>query len=77
MGSSSGPEDEQPQHRVQVGEFSIDRTKVTHAQFAQFLNSAGLKGARGKNISIATTMMRGFIGAAKDGLPIPDMKIGR
>jgi iron(II)-dependent oxidoreductase len=47
MGSSSGPEDEQPQHRVEVGEFSIDRTKVTHAQFAQFLNSAGLQGARG------------------------------
>lgn len=48
MGSSSGPEDERPQHRVQIGEFSIDRTKVTNTQFAEFLNSAGLQGPRGE-----------------------------
>ena len=48
MGSSYGPEDEQPQHRVQVSEFSIDRTKVTNTQFARFLNSAGLQGRRGE-----------------------------
>ena len=48
MGSSSGPDDERPQHRVQVAEFSIDRTKVTQAQFAQFLNGAGLQGSRGE-----------------------------
>ncbi|MGH7870647.1 MAG: formylglycine-generating enzyme family protein [Candidatus Binatia bacterium] len=48
MGSISGPEDERSQHRVHVAEFSIDRTKVTHLQFAQFLDSAGPQGAGGK-----------------------------
>ena len=32
MGSSDGPEDERPQHQVDVGEFFIDRTPVTNAQ---------------------------------------------
>ena len=35
MGSHDGPEDERPQQRVHLGEFFIDRTKVTHAQFAR------------------------------------------
>jgi len=48
MGSNDGPEDERPQHRVEVGEFFIDRTKVTNAQFALFLNAIGPAGQRGE-----------------------------
>ena len=48
MGSSDGPEDELPQHQVNVGEFFIDRTPVTNAQFAQFLNAKGTQAADGQ-----------------------------
>ena len=53
MGSNNGPEDERPQHRVEVAEFFIDRTKVTNSQFALFLNAIGPAGRRTKNISIS------------------------
>jgi len=48
MGSSDGPEDERPQHQVDVGEFFIDRTPVTNAQFAQFLSAKGTQAADGQ-----------------------------
>jgi formylglycine-generating enzyme required for sulfatase activity len=48
MGSNEGPEDERPQHKVEVGEFSIDRTPVTNAQFAVFLNSSRVNGPNGE-----------------------------
>ena len=32
MGNSDGPEDERPQHQVNLAEFFIDRTPVTNAQ---------------------------------------------
>lgn len=48
MGSSYGPEDERPQHRVEVAEFFIDRTKVTNRQFALFLNASGPIGPAGE-----------------------------
>ena len=41
MGSKDGPDDERPQQQVNVGEFFIDRTKVNHWQFAQFINARG------------------------------------
>lgn len=41
MGSNNGPEDERPQRQVNVGEFFIDRTKVSNLQFAQFMNPKG------------------------------------
>jgi sulfatase modifying factor 1 len=44
MGSNDGPEDERPQHQVTLREFFIDRTPVTNAQFAQFLNAVGPSG---------------------------------
>lgn len=49
MGSDDGPEDEKPQHRVNLAEFFIDRTKVTNVQVAAFLNAVGVLGARGEN----------------------------
>jgi formylglycine-generating enzyme required for sulfatase activity len=49
MGSSDGPDDERPQHRVVVREYFIDRYKVTNSQFAQFLNAAGVRGPGGEN----------------------------
>jgi formylglycine-generating enzyme required for sulfatase activity len=48
MGSNDGPADERPQHRVEVAEFFIDRTKVTNASFALFLNAIGPEGPKGE-----------------------------
>jgi iron(II)-dependent oxidoreductase len=48
MGSNDGPADERPQHRVELAEFYIDRTKVTNVQFAQFLNAIGAQGPQGE-----------------------------
>src|SRR5262245_9988006 len=48
MGSNDGPEDERPQHRDDVGEFFIDRTPVTNAQFAQFLSAKGTQAVDGQ-----------------------------
>jgi iron(II)-dependent oxidoreductase len=48
MGSSDGPDDERPQHQVNVAEFLIDRTPVTSAQFAQFLNAKGTQAVDGQ-----------------------------
>jgi len=48
MGSSDGPEDERPQHKVNLGEFLIDRNQVTNSQFARFLNAVGPQGRRGE-----------------------------
>lgn len=48
MGSDDGPQDERPQHAVQLGEFLIDKHKATNGQFAQFLNAAGALGAKGE-----------------------------
>ncbi|MBZ0272954.1 formylglycine-generating enzyme family protein [bacterium] len=40
MGSERNP-DEQPVHRVHLAAFRIDRTEVTQAEFARFLNEIG------------------------------------
>ena len=48
MGSNDGPADERPAHRVELPAFSMDRMPVTNAQFAAFLNSAGLASPKGE-----------------------------
>jgi iron(II)-dependent oxidoreductase len=48
MGSNDGPDDERPQHRLDIGAFSIDRTKITAFQFAEFLNAVGPVGPKGE-----------------------------
>src|SRR3989338_6120285 len=48
MGSDSGPADERPAHRVEVAAFSIDRTPVTNAQVAGFLNAKGASAPDGR-----------------------------
>jgi formylglycine-generating enzyme required for sulfatase activity len=48
MGSDSGPQDERPQHKVDLAEFFIDRMPVTNAQFAQFMNVAGVQARDGQ-----------------------------
>ncbi len=50
MGSDSGHVDERPAHTVNLVEFAIDRLPVTNAQFADFLNSAGLTGPSGEKL---------------------------
>ncbi|HEX8176123.1 MAG TPA: SUMF1/EgtB/PvdO family nonheme iron enzyme [Pyrinomonadaceae bacterium] len=41
MGRSDGAEQEGPVHSVTVGAFSIDRTEVTNAEYAQFVAETG------------------------------------
>src|SRR3972149_2545644 len=48
MGSNDGPQDERPQHKVQLAAYWIDPTPVTNAQFAQFLNAIGPQGPQGE-----------------------------
>jgi iron(II)-dependent oxidoreductase len=48
MGDDKGAADEKPRHQVQVAEFFIDRTKVTNAQFARFMNASGTQAADGQ-----------------------------
>jgi len=48
MGSDEGQADERPAHTVELAAFSIDRSPVTNAQFARFLDAAGPRGARGE-----------------------------
>jgi iron(II)-dependent oxidoreductase len=48
MGRDDGPPEEAPLHRVFVRDFWIDRHKVTNAEFAGFLNVAGLRAPGGE-----------------------------
>ena len=50
MGSDSGPADERPAHQVVLPAFAIERTPVTNAQFAEFLEAAGPRNARGERL---------------------------
>ncbi|MBI2959243.1 MAG: SUMF1/EgtB/PvdO family nonheme iron enzyme, partial [Betaproteobacteria bacterium] len=50
MGSDSGPEDERPAYEVFLPAFSIDRTPVTNAEFAEFLNAVGPRNAKGERL---------------------------
>jgi len=43
MGSQSGPEHEQPEHRVLLNSCLIDRFPVTNAQYKQFVDVTGYK----------------------------------
>ena len=46
MGSDSGPSDEQPRHRVVLGEYWIDRHPVTNRQFALFAGETEFNGTQ-------------------------------
>ncbi len=43
MGSDAGPGSEQPRHRVTLAEYWIDRTPVTNAQYAAFVEASGYR----------------------------------
>jgi formylglycine-generating enzyme len=43
MGSDDGQPDEHPRHRVGVAGFWMDKTEVTNAQFARFVEATGYK----------------------------------
>ena len=48
MGSNAGPDDEKPEHTIFLKAFYLDILPVTNSDFAQFLNSQGLKNQRGE-----------------------------
>jgi iron(II)-dependent oxidoreductase len=50
MGNNTGPADERPAHQVHLSAFAIDRTAVTNAQFAAFLNAVGPVNAHGERL---------------------------
>jgi iron(II)-dependent oxidoreductase len=50
MGSDTGPMDERPMHSVHLDAFQIDRTPVTNAQFAVFLNAMGRLSTHGERL---------------------------
>lgn len=65
MGSDTGPADERPAHKVDPGEFAIDRTPVTNAQFAAFLNAVGradTQGARFYDVDDSDARIHGRAG---------------
>lgn len=45
MGQDDGPLSSRPQRRVYLDGFNIDRTEVTRADFAQFIEAGGLPGS--------------------------------
>jgi iron(II)-dependent oxidoreductase len=47
MGRDDGEPDERPMHRVYVRHFWLERHKVTNAEFAAFLNAAGITSSDG------------------------------
>jgi len=49
MGSNHGPDDEKPEHTVNLKSFFIDVLPITNAEFAEFLNSQGLKNQQGES----------------------------
>ena len=49
MGSNNGADDEKPAHTRSVKSFFIDVLPITNAEFAQFLNSQGLRNQQGEN----------------------------
>ena len=50
MGSDTGPDDERPSQQVELPAFAIDRTPVTNAQFAVFMNEVGAVNGRGERL---------------------------
>ncbi len=44
MGSNSGPNDERPEHQVQIEAFQIGKYEITNAQYAEFLNQSLARG---------------------------------
>jgi formylglycine-generating enzyme required for sulfatase activity len=46
MGRDAGPLNEQPSHEVDLGRYFLDRTEVSAADFAAFLNAEGNPGDR-------------------------------
>lgn len=67
IGRDSGPRSERPRHEVSVASFRIDRTEVTNAAFAEYLNalrlpvrgSFGVGAIAAKNADASTIVLLG------------------
>jgi formylglycine-generating enzyme required for sulfatase activity len=69
MGRNDGSEIERPEHEVTVGNFSMDKTEVTNAEYSQFVQSTNYKDlpahwVNGKPIAGQETMPVRFVSAA-------------
>lgn len=73
IGRESGPQSERPPHEVSIAAFRIDRTEVTNAAFAEYLNalrlpvrgSFGVGALSGRNGDAATIRL---LGTGLDGV---------
>jgi formylglycine-generating enzyme required for sulfatase activity len=72
IGRDKGPKSEQPQHEISIASFRIDRTEVTNAAFAEFLNALRLP-VRGSfrigeiSLSNSEAATIALLGTAPDG----------
>jgi formylglycine-generating enzyme required for sulfatase activity len=48
MGRNGGPDNERPEHEVNVKAFNLDRTEVTNNEFLDFMNATGYRPASGE-----------------------------
>ena len=69
MGRNDGTEIERPEHEVTVGDFSMDKTEVTNAEYSQFVQETNYKDlpahwVNGKPIAGQETMPVRFVSAA-------------
>ena len=67
MGSNMGPDDEKPAHTVSVKSFFIDVLPISNAEFAEFLNSQGLRNQRSEAFTMTMTMMQEYTCVGQNG----------
>ena len=67
MGSTAGYSDEEPVHQVTVSTFYMSRYEVTHGQYLEFLNGAGVSAAGRLNGNEVIDMDDGDVAFSHDG----------
>ncbi|RLW68428.1 MAG: hypothetical protein B6D68_03640, partial [spirochete symbiont of Stewartia floridana] len=67
MGTTSGFDDENPVHQVTVSTFYMSRYEVTHGQYLEFLNGAGVSAAGRLNGNEVIDMEDYYVAFSHDG----------
>lgn len=75
---AAGEADEKPQNKVFVSSFWIDKTEVTNAMYARYLNEQGGKGvvtvpAQGENANLTLTENGWVVEIGKENLPVTNV----